>query len=176
MIQLFYPDGSIINQTPSSETPLSDRLNTSFKAIDAVLDALIKNGFIASGERSVVSADQIEDWVDGIAPCTLTIAIDGDATLQGKRRIRRMTSTLPHATSPFICTHFELGQILLQEQGYRLYPNFAKFLINAVLKKIFQYSSQSVSIEEYYMDTNYSSDPDLFDAKQVLLNVVIDNS
>jgi hypothetical protein len=102
MIQLFYPDGSIINQAPSSETPLSDRLNTSFKAADAVLDALIKNGFIASGERSVLSADQIEDWVDGIAPCTLTIAIDGDATLQGKRKIRRMTSTLPHATSPFI--------------------------------------------------------------------------
>ena len=48
--------------------------------------------------------------------------------------------------------------------------------MSSLLRKIFQDSSQTVSIEEYYMDTNYNSDPDLFDAKQVLLNVVIEES
>ena len=143
------PDFSVTAQS-SSQASLRKRLQISFRAIDDLLDILITNGFIASGERSYISQDQLDDWIDGIGACTFTIALDGDATLQ--------------------------GQILLQEQGFRLFPNFSKFMIAALVRKVFQASSQSVSIEEYYMDTNYNSDPDLFDAKQVLLNVIIEDS
>ena len=148
LVLLLDPDSNLVRRPVSSSESLSNRLQMSFEAIDSVIDALIMNGFIASGERSAVTQDQIEDWIDGIASCTFTIALDGDVLLQ--------------------------SQILLQEQGFKLYPNFAKFLITALLKKVFENSRQIVSIEEYYMDTNYNSDPDLFDAKQVLLNVVIE--
>jgi hypothetical protein len=102
---------------------------------------------IASSERSTISKDSIDDWIEGISSCAFTVAVDGDATLQ--------------------------GQILLQEQGFRLYPNYSKFIITAILKQIFQGSNQNVAVDEYYMDTNYNSDPELYDAKQVLLQVVL---
>jgi len=80
LIDLFYTNGSI----PTIETSLDDRLQTSFDAIDYILEKLRNNGFIASSERSVVESDQIEDWIDGIASCSFTIALDGDSTLQGE--------------------------------------------------------------------------------------------
>lgn len=84
-----------MNQLSSSETSLRDRLQRSFTTIDGILDTLVLNGFISSGERSMVSADQIEDWIDGIASCTFTIAIDGDTTLQGKKRVKKRSVIFP---------------------------------------------------------------------------------
>ena len=73
-----------------------------------------------------------------------TVALDGDATLN--------------------------AQILLQEQGFRLYPNFARYAIKEIMSFEPQ-DKQSVTVTDYYFDTDYNSDPDKFDVKQVLLSV-----
>jgi hypothetical protein len=74
-----------------------------------------------------------------------SVALDGDITLQ--------------------------SQILLQEQGFRLYPNFARFAIGYLM----QQDGQQLSVMDYYFDTDYNSDPDKFEVKEILLNVVLDS-
>jgi hypothetical protein len=63
------------------------------------------------------------------------------------------------------------SQILLQEQGFRLYPNFARFAIGYLM----QQDGQQLSVMDYYFDTDYNSDPDKFEVKEILLNVVLDS-
>jgi hypothetical protein len=73
------------------------------------------------------------------------------------------------------------SQLLLQEQGFRLYPSFARCAITSLLKQSFSSSdgnddknNLTVDVTDYYMDTNYNSDPSKFEVKQVLLNIVLD--
>jgi hypothetical protein len=69
------------------------------------------------------------------------------------------------------------SQLLLQEQGFRLYPSFARCAITSLLKQTFSSDKDSditVEVSDYYMDTNYNSDPNKFEVKQVLLNIVLD--
>jgi hypothetical protein len=65
------------------------------------------------------------------------------------------------------------SQLLLQEQGLRLYPSFARCAIQYVLEEIML--GQKVSLDEYYMDTDYNSDPDKFEVKEVLVNIDLES-
>ena len=78
-------------------------------------------------------------------------------------------------------------QILLQELGYRFYPSFGRWLTREGVSRCFVFGAAgggadenrdgiSVQIDDYYMDTSYNSNPDLFEAKQVLLNIVIQSN
>jgi hypothetical protein len=77
---------------------------------------------------------------------TLSIALDGDVTLG--------------------------AQTLLQEQGYRLYPNYAKWAVATLLSQ----SGETVQVDDYYFDTDYNPDPNQYQVKEVLLNVVVQSS
>jgi hypothetical protein len=105
-----------------------------------------------------------EDWqefLDGDAPeLNWNVAVDGDVTLN--------------------------TQILLQEQGYRLYPNFVRFALKEIFENVLVDATAKsdklsgmvpvkVSVMDYYFDTDYSSDPDKFQVKEVLLGVSLEN-
>jgi hypothetical protein len=112
---------------------------------------LVSNGFCALAERNAIESEEgrITDWIDDLSDLQISIPLDGDITLN--------------------------SQILIQEQGFRIYPNFGRFTITSALQKSLNGCKQLISSDEYYMDTNYSSDPNLFEVKQVLINVVIDS-
>ena len=97
-----------------------------------------------------------------MADLVINVAIDDDITLQ--------------------------SQILLQEQGYRLYPNFNRFIVAELFRQQIETNNDQqrdsggaisgtthkVSVIDYYFDTNYNSDPDKFEVKEVLLNISIE--
>lgn len=154
LVDILAPVGAISTTVGSGKpTPevLRERLVSAFRSSDAIVTALRDKGLVASWDRAPPSDDSVDDWVEGTADLQFTIALDGDVTQD--------------------C------QILLQELGYRLYPSFGKLAVTTLLRRCFGGDKGiGVSVEEYYMDTDYNSDPDLFEVKQVLLNVVIQES
>lgn len=135
---------------PNSKDCLMNGINLALSVSDDIMKNLVETGFVAQAERNEVDVDRLKDWIDDLADIQLSIPLDGDITLS--------------------------SQVLLQEQGFRVYPDFSRFVINSAIEKCLVATNQRVSSDEYYMDTNYSSDPDLFEVKQVLLNIVIDSS
>ena len=138
------------NDIPSMQ--LKQSLNSCITNIDLLLNEFRTNGFVALCERSTIESESINDWASDLSDLQFSIALDGDVTLN--------------------------AQILLQEQGYRLIPDFPRFAVMYALNKCFSTYGlkEDVDIEEYYMDTDYNSDPDKFEVKEVLLNVVIESS
>ena len=130
----------------TASPPSEQFLNSKLKYIDQLCDALKDKGLLSLTERSPLEQDQISDWVGDLSDLTFTVALDGDITLG--------------------------TQMLLQEQGFRLYPDYARFGVLALLKGI---EGQQAQIEDYYFDTDYNSDPDKFEVKEVVLNVVLDS-
>ena len=114
---------------------------------------LVDNGLAAAIEEPTVNADDWEDVVAGdLAELNWNVAVDGDATLN--------------------------AQILLQEQGFRLYPNFARHALQQVVQESLtsaQAKATKVSVMDYYFDTDYNSDPDKFEVKEVLLGVSVES-
>jgi hypothetical protein len=182
----------IILKTPDSANDnFNDRLWTAFQQGDEYCEYLQRNGLISLWERSNsntnnnnvdVDDDQnvdytFQDFIEGdVSEYDITIAIDGDITLN--------------------------TQLLLQEQGYRLYPNFSRYVISYLLNQVVSSSSTTtnnnnnnvgiqqqkkqppspqqqiqrrVSVMDYYFDTDYNSDPNKFEVKEVLLSVSIEN-
>lgn len=135
---------------PNSKDCLMNGIDLALSVTDDIMKSLVGNGFVAQAERNDVDPDRLKDWIDDLADIQLSIPLDGDITLS--------------------------SQVLLQEQGFRVYPDFSRFVINSAVEKCLTATNQRVSSDEYYMDTNYSSDPDLFEVKQVLLNIVIDST
>lgn len=136
------------NMDIQSKESLTKILNTALDIVDTTLVYLVANGFVAKTERNSIDQERLQDWTDDLADLQLSIPFDGDATLN--------------------------AQILLQEQGLRLYPNFSRFVIAALLRKCLEGTNQILTDEDYYMDTGYSTQS--FEAKQVLLNIVIDSA
>lgn len=146
----------------SRQKGLEDRLISTFKQADVLCDDMQKAGLIGGWERSPVDGDSMEDFVDGDLPeLDVSIALDGDVTLN--------------------------AQILLQEQGYRLYPDFGRMGVAYLMQREVSGGGgggnkgagagqqQRVSVIDYYFDTDYNSDPDKFEPKEVLLSVSIEN-
>jgi len=131
----------------------SDELKKAFaesvRFIDLICSSFQSNGLVSIAERSNIEEEQVEDWSQDLADLQFNVALDGDITLG--------------------------SQILLQEQGFRLYPDFGRFAVTAALEKYLGGFSEDVKSDEYYMDTDYNSDPDKFEVKEVLLNIVIES-
>jgi hypothetical protein len=107
-------------------------------------------GVVALVESIELDEEKFADWSDDLSDLQFSIPVDGDVTLS--------------------------SQILLQEQGFRIYPDFTRILVTSAMERVLVASSQKVTSDEYYMDTGYSSNPDLFEVKQVLVNIVIDSA
>ena len=109
-------------------------------------NALVQKGLVAQIDMSV-DEDDLTDWLeDPIADLQFNVALDGDVTLN--------------------------SQILLQEQGFRLYANFGRYAIRNVIQSAI---GSPIEITDYYMDTDYNSDPDKFQVKEVLLSIVLES-
>ena len=145
---------------------MKEQLNNALKAADTIGTLLVDSGIITSWERSVPSKEDVEDFVEPyLAPASdnfsvasdlkFTLALNVDVTLN--------------------------SQLLLQELGYRLYPSFGRWLLQESLLSCFQVRESDqkrviVNIDDYYMDTSYNSNPDLFEVRQILLNVVLERN
>ena len=147
--------------SPSSDT-LAKCLTNSLRVTDGIATLLQKKGFVSSWERSIPLDDDVEDFVDLNSPVsadlTYSLALNGDITLN--------------------------SQLLLQELGYRLYPSIGRWMMREALSQCYAGATDGddsmsdgrrikVQIDDYYMDTSYNSNPDLFEVKQILLNIVI---
>jgi hypothetical protein len=168
-----------------ASSSLAQSLNNALSVTDNIATLLQTKGLITSWERSIPLDDTMEDFVDdnnedsaiisNTMDLTYSLALNGDITLN--------------------------SQLLLQELGYRLYPSFGRWMVNEAIFQCFMShlptvaslsingnnryegynnnnSSSStakiiVNIDDYYMDTSYNSNPDLFEVKQILLNIVI---
>lgn len=116
------------------------------KRLLRVGEALVQLGFVAQVDTSC-DKDDLADWYDdAMSDLQFNIALDGDITLN--------------------------TQILLQEQGFRLYPNFGRYAIRNVLHETL---GTAVQITDYYVDTDYNSDPNRFEVKEVLLSIVLES-
>mmetsp|Transcript_36030 Transcript_36030/g.84132 ORF Transcript_36030/g.84132 Transcript_36030/m.84132 type:complete len:529 (-) Transcript_36030:61-1647(-) len=150
---------------------LRQNLESAFQSIDFALKRLRDMGFIVAWELNVPDPDQVSDWENNRSNLEFSLAIDGDVTLS--------------------------SQVLMQEQGYRIYPNFCTVVIFAILQNAFSsplsllasemsdngwrragrgMQKQNIVTEDYYMDTSYSSDPDKFEVKQLLINIVVESA
>lgn len=153
LCQILLPKASAIQSQSLASTIDSDTLKNTLAAalvdVDALLTILVSKGFVAATERANTDQEKTNDWSDDLSDLQFSIALDQDIT--------------------------QNGQILLGEQGFRLVPDFPRFAITSVLRRYLSPVKEDVSAEEYYMDTSYASDPDLFEVKQVLLNIVIES-
>jgi hypothetical protein len=146
-------------QDSATKTTLTERLTNSLIITDAAATLLQNKGIIDSWERSIPPDDDIEDWATTSKSTTTdnfyvssdleySLALNGDVTLN--------------------------SQLLLQELGYRLYPSFGRWLVHEAVLQCFGNENVKVNIDDYYMDTSYNSNPELFEVKQVLLNIVLE--
>lgn len=144
LITLLLPQASM--NVSGGNRPSERLFNSKLKQIDLLCDVLKEKGLLSLTERSTIEKDAVSDWVDDMSDLTFTISLDGDITLG--------------------------TQMLLQEQGFRLYPGYARFAVFALLQDI---EGQQAQIEDYYFDTDYNSDPDKFEVKEVVLNIALDS-
>jgi hypothetical protein len=153
---------ALVEEWKLQDSTATSSLSKALQLTDRLAATLRDYGLAALVDPSPpIDAEDWQDFLDGDIPeLNWNVAVDGDVTMN--------------------------AQILLQEQGYRLYPNFARF----VLKQIFQDvlaqatadsstsslpSATKVSVMDYYFDTDYNSDPDKFEVKEVLLGVSLEN-
>jgi hypothetical protein len=146
LLARFEPAGTLL--APASNAAAA--LHNALQRIDALSALWVQAGLVAQVERSPIAADDEEDWRQDMADLSFTIALDQDVTIP--------------------------AQVLLQEQGRRLYPAFWQCLMRAILLDALRPFAQTVVMEDYYFDTDYNSDPDQFEVKQVLVNINIENA
>jgi hypothetical protein len=102
--------------------------------------------WIQRGLVAQIDPANVEEW-NTQDDWTWSIGIDGDASMP--------------------------AQMLLQELGWRLYPSYGRFVVQALLRRA--YPNLQVDVTDYYLDTDYSTDPNQYEPKEVLLNVIISN-
>ena len=154
VVELLLPDTTLSRNTaagvPSSPRERRQALQEALDVIEQLSQALVDRGLVAQIDTAnplVNIPEDVNDWSEDLQDLNWSIALDGDITLG--------------------------SQLLLQEQGLRLYPSYARCAIQYVLEEIML--GQKVSLDEYYMDTDYNSDPDKFEVKEVLVNVVLES-
>jgi len=127
-------------------------LKKSLQDVQTLTRILRDKGLLAASEigpSSLFDSYQFTDFInDSSSDLQLSLALDGDVTIK--------------------------SQMLLQEQGYNLIPNYARFMIRQLLVQQLNNNNISLTMEEYYMDTNYNSNPDLYEAKEVLINIELE--
>ena len=121
--------------------PSTPTLDSCCSTLVNALEDLKSRGFLARATLSDVTEEALEDFADGL-DTTITVAVDTDV--------------------------FQSSTILLSEQGFRLFtPSLTSFLSQYIFSTL---PKTTTDVTEYFMDTSYSSDPEKFEVKQVLVN------
>ena len=148
LVQEQYSQQPLPTTPPRSSTDLVECIQNALHTTDSIASFLQRHGLIETWERSIPPSEDIEDFSTLSSDLTYSLALNGDITLN--------------------------SQLLLQELGYRMYPALGRWLIYEGLSQCFNGNDAvRVQIDDYYMDTNYNSNPDLFEVKQILLSIVI---
>lgn len=115
------------------------------KRLQQLSAALVDRGLISQIDSSV-DTDDLLDWFEDVDfELAFNVALDGDVTLD--------------------------SQVLLQEQGRHFYPAFGRYAVRTVLQRCLD---SNLEITDFYMDTNYNSDPDKFQVREVLLSILLE--
>ena len=152
LCQLLLQNNNATTSTSAAEIGpdmLKDKLKSALADIDIITDMLQAKGFVALVERAEIDPERLADWAEDLSDLQFSVAVNKDVTQD--------------------------TQILLAEQGFRLVPDIPRYAVTSSLRKYLTPVKEDVATEEYYMDTSYSSDPDLFEVKQVLINIVIES-
>jgi hypothetical protein len=147
LVRLFLPTDvtppSGILEATADASQKREVLAFALQSIQALGQAWVGKGLLAQIDIGIDN-DNIDDWsLDG-SDLDFSIAVDNDSVLS--------------------------SQILLQEQGWRFYPNYARYAFLSILRMLFE-KTMNISAEDYYLDTDYNSNPDLFQVKEVLINI-----
>jgi hypothetical protein len=149
LVALFLPSSSV-ESSSSSGSEIQERrqvmLKEALEKINGVCEALLAKGLVAQIDQAALDAEKVADWSEDLSTLTWSIALDGDVTMK--------------------------SQILLQEQGFRLYPNYGRYAIQSILQSV---EGQRVSTDDYYMDPDYNSNPDMFRVQEILINIEIES-
>lgn len=148
LVEILHPGYTMktVDSSKSLDDQKQESMDIALEAVDKLCTVLRNKGLVAAVERSPMDTDKLYDWIDGISDFEYTVALDGDITLD--------------------------AQILLQEQGFNLYPNFARYAVTYWMQKSIP---QKISAMDYYFDTDYNSDPDKFEVKEVLLSISVES-
>jgi hypothetical protein len=137
--------------TPRSSSDVTEFVQCALFTTDSIASFLHREGLISSWERSIPPIDDIEDFATLSSDLTYSLALNGDITLN--------------------------SQLLLQELGYRMYPAFGRWLVQEGASRCFNLPEEDtkciIQVDDYYMDTNYNSNPEMFEVQQILLSIVI---
>jgi len=161
LFQLAMQQKPSLRPASSAAPNLTTNLQNALQITDDIGNFLQKKGLITSWERSIPPNEDIEDFT---------------STAEQSKENFFVSSDLPYSLA--LNGDVTLGsQLLLQELGYRLYPSFGRWIIQKGVMQCFDETMEknkvAIQMDDYYMDTSYSSNPDLFEVKQVLLNIVI---
>jgi hypothetical protein len=150
MVALLLPNPPSPLPPSSNASSIEERkkimLKQALENIDAVASVLVAKGLVARIDPATLDPELVDDWSEDLSDLTGSIALAGDITLS--------------------------SQILLQEQGFRLYPNYGRYAIQSLLQGIEQ---TKATTDDYYMDPNYNSDPTRFEVKEVLVNIALES-
>lgn len=97
---------------------MSNAIATGLSLTDEIVQSLITSGFVALATRNDIDGEKINDWTEDLSDIALSIPLDGDVTLK--------------------------SQLLLQEQGFRLYPDFGRFAITSALQQSLKGVSKNI--------------------------------
>ena len=150
LLQLLLPP-SFASSTMAQGSSITDRrqrqLQLATQQLTVLYQQLVDKGFVALIDTAGLKDDEaIQDWSNDASDLSWTVALDGDVTMP--------------------------AQILLQEQGFRLYPSWGRYAVQSILSQTLP--DQVVDVSDYYFDTEYNSDPDRFEPREVLLNIVLE--
>lgn len=144
--------GPGMNQPTKEQLPLI--IKEAWGQLDRLSTVLVEKGFLARMDRSLPGSsgeeteDLLTDWAeDALSELQWNIALDGDIT--------------------------QNCQILLQEQSYLFYPNFARYAIQSILAALLR-GQATLDVTDYYIDTDYNPDPSKFEVKEILVNIVLE--
>jgi hypothetical protein len=177
----------LARQQQSSSSSLAQSLFNALSVTDDIATLLQTKGLITSWERSIPLDDTIEDFVNNnnedstimsTTDLTYSLALNGDITLNSQLLLQELGYRLYPSFGRWM-----VNEALLQcfmSHSLPAVGNNGDFVKGSGSSSSSASSSTSsgtsnviVNIDDYYMDTSYNSNPDLFEVKQILLNIVI---
>jgi hypothetical protein len=180
---------AMLAQQQQSSSSLAQSLNNALSLTDDIATLLQTKGLITSWERSIPLDDTIEDFVKNnnedsaimsTTDLTYSLALNGDITLNSQLLLQELGYRLYPSFGRWMVNEALLQCFMMSHAlpavSLPVNGNNGDFVTGSSSSSDSASSSAAkiiVNIDDYYMDTSYNSNPDLFEVKQILLNIVI---
>jgi hypothetical protein len=176
-------------QQQQSSSSLAQDLFNALSLTDDIATLLQTKGLITSWERSIPLDDTIEDFVENnnedstimsTTDLTYSLALNGDITLNSQLLLQELGYRLYPTFGRWMVNEALLQCFMMSHSlpavSLPVNGNNGDFVTRSGSSSGSASSGAAnviVNIDDYYMDTSYNSNPDLFKVKQILLNIVI---